>query len=200
MQDSFQIRIATVDDAPEILNIYKGYVEGTAATFEHTVPTLAMMREMIETTLKGFPFLVAEREALASELQDDRPAKKIIGYSYAGSFRKRESYVWSVECSIYVSQDERKSGVGRALYSALEHVLREMGILNLYACVAFADEPDEHLTDASIRFHEKMGFSEIGRFPKCGSKFGKWYGILWMGKTIGEHATNHPAPRAFSEL
>ena len=87
MHVSFQIRIATVDDAPEILNIYKGYVEGTAATFEHTVPTLAMMREMIETTLKGFPFLVAEREALASELQDDRPAKRIIGYSYAGSFR-----------------------------------------------------------------------------------------------------------------
>ncbi len=200
MQDSFQIRIATVNDAPEILNIYKGYVEGTAATFEHTVPTLAMMREMIETTLKGFPFLVAERVALASELQDDRPAKKIIGYSYAGSFRKRESYVWSVECSIYVSQDERKSGIGRALYSALEHALREMGILNLYACVAFTDEPDVHLTDASIRFHEKMGFSEIGRFPKCGSKFGKWYGILWMGKTIGEHATNHPAPCAFSEL
>lgn len=185
MQNTFQIRVATVDDAKGILDIYKGYVEETAVTFEHTTPTVEGIASTIVSTLKSYPFLVA--------LHDD----VIVGYSYANSFRKREGYAWSVECSIYVSPTERKTGVGRALYVALENALREMGVLNLYACIAFSEEPDEHLTDASIRFHERMGFSEVGRFSRCGCKFGKWYGIVWMGKSIGEHVDNQPAPSLF---
>lgn len=66
----------------------------------------------------------------------------------------------------------RTTGVGRALYEALEDALRRMGILSAYACVACPNPDDEHLTDASSRFHERMGYAKVGEFADCGNKFG----------------------------
>ena len=94
----------------------------------------------------------------------------------------------------------RGQGVGRALYSALEAALREMGVLNLYACIAVPEKEDEYLDGTSEAFHTAMGFRRAGFFENCGFKFGRWYHMIWMEKLIGEHG-EAPAPfRPFPEI
>ena len=64
-------------------------------------------------------------------------------------------------------------------------------ILNANACITYVEEVDEHMNNASIHFHEYMGYRFVGRFHQCGYKFGKWYDMIWMEKMLGEH-TEHP--------
>ena len=62
-----------------------------------------------------------------------------------------------------------------------------MGILNANACIAYTRTEDEHLTNASVDFHKRMGYAEVGMFHDCGFKFGRWYDMIWMEKSLGEH-------------
>ena len=81
----------------------------------------------------------------------------------------------------------RKLGIGRKLYAELEKILKEKGIVNLYALVAYIENEDEYLTHNSVIFHELMGYKTVGRCNKCGFKFGRWYDMLYMEKFIGTH-------------
>ena len=173
--DKIIIRSATVEDAEAILNIYAYYVEKTAITFEYDVPTLEEMKRRIGKTLEKYPYLVI--------LRDD----KIQGYAYAGPFKERAAYDWSVETTIYLAHDAVKRGLGKKLYFALEEALKEMGILNLYACIGYPIEEDQYLTKNSAEFHEHLGYTTVGRFHKCGYKFNRWYDMIWMEKIIGSH-------------
>ncbi|MBQ0052669.1 MAG: N-acetyltransferase [Treponema sp.] len=170
-----KIRPATVQDAAALLEIYRYYVECTSITFEWTVPTSEEFADRIEKTLKKYPYLVAEIEG------------KPVGYAYASTFKDREAYDWCIETSIYVHKDLKRSGIGRALLEELELRLKNQGILNSNACIAKAEVEDEYLTNDSIFFHEKMGYSLVGEFHKCGKKFGRWYNMVWMEKFLGEH-------------
>ena len=108
-------------------------------------------------------------------------------------FRERPAYDYSAETTIYIRHDMRQNGCGRLIYSALEDELRRMGITNMYACVGTSDADDEYLTDASPRFHERMGFKTVGVFRNCGNKFGRWYSMIWMEKIIAPYPPS-PAP------
>jgi phosphinothricin acetyltransferase len=169
------IRLATVEDAPKLLGIYRYYVESTAITYEYDVPSLEEFEKRIENVLKNFPYLVAEQDGT------------ILGYAYASKFHERAAYQWSVEMSIYLDKDQKGNGLGRMLYEELEKRLKDQGILNLYACIGYPEKEDEYLTYDSVRFHEKMGYKLIGEFHKCGKKFDRWYNMVWMEKIIGEH-------------
>ena len=116
-----------------------------------------------------------------------------VCYAYAGALNPRAAYDRSCELSIYIDKDSRKSGAGRALYTALEKLLLKQGIQNTYACIAYIDSEDEFLTHDSIKFHKAMGFSLIGHFHKCGYKFNRWYDMVWYEKHIGVHR-NSPEP------
>ena len=115
---------------------------------------------------------------------------EILGYAYAGKFKNRKAYDWSVEVTVYVRKDSRKSGVGKMLYNALEDSLKRIGVLNMNACIALPKEEDEHLSNASYCFHKKMGFKLVGTFHDSGYKFDTWYDMIWMEKIIGEHQNN----------
>ena len=78
-------------------------------------------------------------------------------------------------------------GFGGRLYAALENILREMNIINLNACISVPVAEDEYLTCDSESFHRHIGFSEVGRFHKCGYKFGRWYDLIWMEKMLSSH-------------
>ena len=173
-----KIRTATVDDAAQILKIYSYYVENTAISFEWITPTLDEFILRIKNISKKYPYIVATRD------------EKIIGYAYAHEFVDRAAYDWSVETTIYLDKDERHKGVGKKLYTELENNLREMGILNLYAKVAYTEIEDEYLTNASAKFHEHLGFKTVGKLKNCGNKFGRWYDMIVMEKIIGEHFEN----------
>ncbi len=175
MTTDYSIRTATPDDAKELVAIYDYYVKETAITFEYETPSIEEFRGRIEKVLQKYPYIVIEK------------GKEILGYAYASTFKDRDAYQWSVELSIYLKKDARRTGLGRMLYEELEKRLKAQGILNLYACIGYPDEEDEHLTLDSVKFHEKLGYSVIGKFNKCGYKFGTWYSMVWMEKLIGEH-------------
>lgn len=179
------IRAATPDDAGEILAIYAPYVEKTAITFEYDVPSPEEFRRRIAATLEKYPYLVAVNEG------------KIVGYAYAGPFKARAAYDWAAEVTIYLAPQATGLGIGRRLYAALEDALRDMGILNLYACIGYPETADEYLTRNSAEFHAHMGYGFIGLFHKCGYKFGRWYDMIWMEKIIGEHLPEQAEVRPF---
>lgn len=173
--DKSKIRIATLDDASSLIDIYAHYVKSTAITFEYDVPTTEEFKNRIEKTLTRYPYLVAER------------AGEIVGYAYAGAFHSRAAYQWGAETTIYVRHDKKKLGIGRELYEELERILRLQNILNVNACIACPELEDEYLTKNSVYFHKHLGYRLVGEFYKCGYKFNRWYNMVWMEKHIGEH-------------
>ena len=92
MNRTVMIRLATPEDAAEMLKIYAHYVVNTAISFEYEVPSEEEFRERIESTLKRYPYIVAEQEG------------HIIGYAYVSIFHERKAYDWAVETSIYVDK------------------------------------------------------------------------------------------------
>lgn len=169
------IRVASVKDAPKLLEIYEYYIRNTAITFEFEVPTLAEFEQRIATTLQNYPYLVAEVDG------------EIAGYIYAGRFRARAAYDWSASTSVYLNREYHRMGIGKLLYERLEEILKKQNITNVYAGVADPVEEDEYLTRNSERFHGALGYKTVARFQKCGSKFGCWYNLIEMEKIIGEH-------------
>jgi phosphinothricin N-acetyltransferase len=123
---------------------------------------------------------------------------QILGYAYASVFKERAAYDWSAESSVYVSQNARALGIGRLLYETLQRALRAQNIADMNACIACGD--DKYLNDASVRFHERMGFRFVGRFERCAYKFGRWYDMAWMQKPIGKHLQNQPAMKPFARF
>lgn len=167
-----KIRDAEAADAERLLEIYDYYVKNTAITFEYDTPSLAEFTARMEKTMKRYPYLVVEKDG------------RIMGYAYAGIFKDRAAYDWSCETTIYLDPEERKNGLGRLLYEALEERLKAMGIRNLYACIGYPEEEDEYLTKNSAEFHEHLGYTKVGEFHRCGCKFGRWYHMIWMEKLL----------------
>lgn len=182
------IRRAELTDMPRLLEIYAYYVEHTAITFEYEVPTLEEFTSRFTQITKVYPYLVAESEG------------KIVGYAYANKFHPRKAYEWSSELTVYNDVNFQKHGAGKALYQALEDILKAMGITNLYACIAVPITDDEYLTSNSIDFHYHIGFTHAGTFRNCGYKFHRWYDMAWVEKIIGEHITSQPDITPFTEL
>lgn len=176
-----RVRSAVPADVPRLLAIYDWYVRHTAVTFDYETPSPAAFRRKMETVMAAYPYLVLETDGT------------VCGYAYAGPFVGRAAYDWACETTIYLDPDHRGAGLGRILYQALFDALREMGILNLYACIGSPEGEDPYLTDASENFHSRMGFARVGTFRRCGYKFGRWYNMIWMEKLLGEHRPD-PTP------
>ena len=188
IKEKVLIRRASEEDAQAILDVYAPYIKNTAITFEYEVPSLEEFRERIRSTLKKYPYLVAEKEG------------EILGYAYTGAFVGRAACDWSVETSIYLKETGTKMGVGKMLYNAIEKISKAQNIVNLNACIAVPDTEDEHLNLNSAQFHAHLGYQFVGKFHKCGYKFENWYNLIWMEKAIGEHKKNPEPFIPFSEL
>lgn len=161
-----KIRLATEDDAAELLDIYAPYIEKTTITFEDVIPSVENFKQRICDISKNFPYLVA--------VDDDN---KILGYAYAHLYGPRAAYAWTVEASIYVDHNFKGHGLGTELYQKLEEILKAQGVVNLLACIT-----EENSN--SIHFHEKLGYKEVGTFKKVGFKFNRWLDVTWMQKTL----------------
>lgn len=181
MESQFSLRVATPEDAPELLAVYAPYVTDTAITFEWQVPGLEEFRGRIRRTLQKYPYLVAVRGA------------EVLGYAYTGPFVGRAAYDWGAETSIYLRRDCRRQGVGRGLYAALAGISRAQHIHTLYACIGWPKREDQYLTQNSAQFHAHLGFRLVGTFENCGWKFDRWYDMIWMEKQLGP-LPEHPAP------
>ena len=173
MDKQVKLRIATVQDAAALLDIYAPYVENTAITFEYTVPSVREFEHRISNTLRTYPYLVAEMD------------NEIVGYTYASPFRERCAYQWAVEVSIYVKKTAKKMGIGKKLYKTLETILSLQNITNLYACIVF---------------HQRLGYRQVGKCSQCGYKFHRWYDIVWMEKHIQSHTLLPENIKTFEEI
>ena len=173
--DSITLRLATTEDAKELVAIYAPYVETTAISFEYETPSEAEFAHRIAEVLERFPYLAAVHKG------------EIVGYAYAHPYGVRKAYSWSVELSVYIRRDCRGMGIGRKLYEAMEVILKAQNITNLYVLVAGIDEEDAYLTHDSQKFHLAMGYEYVGKLHKAGYKFGRWYDMITMEKIIAPH-------------
>lgn len=169
-----KIRLATISDARQLLDIYAPYVRQTAITFEYDVPTIGEFERRIGHTLESYPYLVAE----------DEQTHEILGYAYASRFKERAAYQFACETSIYLRQDARGNGIGSALLSELEKRLVAQGVRSICACITYIQVADPYLTNASMRFHERMGYRLVAHFHRSGYKFNRWYDMIWMEKLV----------------
>jgi L-amino acid N-acyltransferase YncA len=171
----YTIRPSRDADVPGITAIYGYHVLHGVASFEETPPDAAeIARRRNEIVKRGLPYLVAERDG------------RVIGYCYAGPFRPRVAYRFTVEDSVYVEAGEIGRGLGRAL---LEQVIARCGELGYRQMVAVIGGRE---TLGSIRLHERLGFAHMGVLPAVGFKFGRWIDIIMMQRQLGPEADTLP--------
>lgn len=163
------VRLATLEDAKEILDIYTPYIMNSNITFEYTVPTVDEFKNRMRLIMKKYPYIVA----VCNE--------KIVGYAYAHEHKERAAYQWNVETSIYVNQELKHQGIGRLLYSKLLQILKVQNIQNVYACVTLPNENSE-------KIHFAFGFDLVGRFHNTGYKFDRWHDVGWFELHIGSES------------
>jgi L-amino acid N-acyltransferase YncA len=165
------IRLATLDDAEAIRDIYAPICEATPISFETQAPSADEMRRRIAKTLESLPWLVRELHG------------EVVGYAYASPHRERAAYRWSVDVSAYVRNGHRRTGVGRALYTSLFALLRLLGFHNALAGVTLPNP-------GSVGLHESLGFQTVGVYRHIGFKCGEWHDVAWyqlgLREQIGE--------------
>ena len=166
MTARISLRYAEPRDAEKLLEIYRPYIEETVVTFENDVPTEAEFARRIVEKLQQFPWIVAEVDG------------EIAGYCYAGRHRGRAAYRWCVESSIFVDQKFHRLGLARNLYNKLFYILAQQGIIHVYAGIALPNE-------ASVAFHESLGFSHFATYENVGFKLDKWITVGWWEKRLG---------------
>jgi L-amino acid N-acyltransferase YncA len=174
--DGVVIRPSRETDVIEIAAIYGYHVIHGLASFEEVPPELEEIASRRRDILaRGLPYLVAER------------SQRVLGYCYAGPYRTRSAYRFTVEDSIYIDQTEAGRGLGRALLAALIDRCTEFGYRQMVAVIGGSD------TWPSIRLHAALGFTRAGVLPAVGFKFGRWVDIVLMQRALGPGKTSAPA-------
>lgn len=155
------VRSASAADADAIARIYNYYIANTVITFEEEpVSSEAMAGRVAEVQGLSLPWLVAETD------------RKVVGYAYAGKWKVRSAYRYSVETTIYLEHGRERRGLGKPLYSALLPHLRARGIHAVIGGVALPNE-------ASVALHEKLGFDHVATFREVGFKHGRWVDVAY---------------------
>ena len=160
------IRPATTGDAAACAAIYHPYVADNCVSFELTPPDAEEMARRIAAYGESHGWLIAE----AAD-------GSVAGYAYACPHRTREAYAPSVDVAIYLAEQAKGQGVGRALYEALFAGLRERGFHAAFAGITSPNPPSEKL-------HAAMGFTLIGIYKEVGFKFGEWRDVGWWQRLL----------------
>jgi L-amino acid N-acyltransferase YncA len=162
-------------DLEAVQTIYAHWVAHGTGSFELEAPTVADMRTRRADVLsKGLPYLVATQDGV------------IAGYAYANWFRPRPAYRFSVENSVYVHPDLRRSGVARLLMAELLTRCEQAGARQMIAVIG------DSANTGSIGLHTAMGFRHIGTMQSTGWKFDRWLDTVLMQRTLGWGDTSAP--------
>jgi L-amino acid N-acyltransferase YncA len=165
---AIELREAGERDFTAIAAVYAEHVRTGTATFEIEPPdAVEMARRWREAARAGLPYLVAVADG------------EIVAYAYAGPYRPRPAYRFTVEDSIYVRGDVRGRGVGRALLAKLIVEAERAGARQMIAVIGDA------ANEASVRVHAALGFQHIGVLKSVGNKFSRWLDVVLMQRALG---------------
>jgi L-amino acid N-acyltransferase len=161
-----QIRDAAEADLPGLLAIYNDVIATSTAVYSYTPMTLADRTQWWQARVgQGYPVLVAVDQS------------GVLGFSTFGDFRSWPGYRFTVEHSVHVRADYRGQGVGRELVKAL---FPRAAALGKHVMIAGVDAANE----ASIRFHERLGFEQVGHLREVGHKFDRWLDLVFLQRWI----------------
>jgi phosphinothricin acetyltransferase len=164
------VRDATAADLPAITAIYAHHVLHGTGTFEEVPPDEAeMAARMARVQEAGCAWLVAVDAAGA-----------VLGFGYFAPFRPRSAYRFTAEDSVYVRDDIRGQGVGKALVAELVGRAEARGMRQMVAVIGDAENV------GSIGLHVSLGFRQVGVLKAVGLKFGRWLDVVQMQRALGE--------------
>ena len=170
MPDALLIRPAAAGDLAAITAIYAHHVLHGTASFETEPPAVEeMARRQAAVVACGLPYCVAETDG------------RVVGYAYAGPYRPRAAYRFTVEDSVYLHPEWMGRGIGRRLLDAVIRASAEAGARQMIAIIG------DSVNAASIRLHESAGFRHAGVLRDVGFKFGRWLDTVLMQKELGAH-------------
>jgi L-amino acid N-acyltransferase YncA len=173
---AMHIRPASPSDVPAITRIYAQSVINGTATFELEPPSEAeMAARMAQIREGGYPYLAAELDGA------------FAGYAYAGAYRIRPAYRFTVENSLYVAPAAQRRGVGRSLLDALIEACGKAGFRQMVAVIG-----DSANQAASVALHKAAGFHTVGTLDHVGFKHGRWLDSLLMQRALGNGAETPP--------
>ena len=162
------LRPARSEDVPAIQSIYGYHVQHGTGTFELEPPSLGTMQSRFtQLVSRDFPFLVATEN------------DTVIGFGYAGPFRDRPAYRFTVEDSIYLHPEKLGRGTGRLL---LQRLIEEATQREFTQMIAVIGDSDNR---ASIRVHAAAGFQTTGTLQNVGFKFDRWLDVVLMQRPLG---------------
>lgn len=166
LKEVISIRDALPADAAAIAEIYNHYVNNTIITFEGRPVSPSEIDERIqEVQSLSLPWLIAELH------------HEIVGFAYAGKWKERAAYRFSVEVTVYVSPDRIRHGIGLQLYNRLLPELKAKGVHAAMAGIALPN-------DASVGLHEKSGFEKVAHFKEVGFKFDRWIDVGYWQRIL----------------
>ena len=173
--ESLSIRPATPADIAAITRIYAEAVRHGTASFELEPPDEVEMARRFRSLLEGgYPYLAAETGGT------------LVGYAYAGPYRPRPAYRFSVEDSVYIDTGAQRRGIGRALLSRLIEAAERRGFRQMIAVIG------DSAQTASIALHRALGFRMIGTIENVGFKFDRWLDTVLMQRALGPGASTKP--------
>ena len=147
MGEEFSVRATVPADLTSVAAICAHYVTTTVTTFEEVPPSVAdWQRRLDDLAGRNLPFLVAEQDGA------------VCGYAYAGPWRSKPAYRYTVEDTVYVSPARTGRGLGRALLGALLTGCEQAGARQVIAVIADTG------SDASAALHRRFGFETA---PAC---------------------------------
>ena len=170
-----QIRDASPADLPDIQAIYAHHVLHGTGTFEENPPSIEEMTERYRKVVDhGWAWLVAS------------DATGVLGFAYYTEFRDRSAYRFTAENSVYIRDDVRGQGVGKALGARLIDTATQAGFRTMIAVIGDSENV------GSIGVHASLGFHHVGTLKAAGMKFGRWLDVVQMQRTLGLGDTDVP--------
>jgi phosphinothricin acetyltransferase len=165
-----QIRLATLPDIADMQAIYAHHVLHGTGTFEEAPPSVEeMTRRFMDVMEHGWDWLAAA------------DATGLLGFGYYRPLRDRAAYRFTAEDSIYVRDDVRGQGVGKALVAALVEAAAAKGFRQMVAVIGDSENI------GSIGVHASLGFQKVGLLRAVGFKFGRWLDVVQMQRPLGFH-------------
>ena len=162
---SVETRLAVLDDAAAIRDIYNREVTGSAVTFDLVPRTLEAQRAWLAAHAGAHPAVVAV------------DAGEVLGFGALSAYRDRPAYATTVEDSVYVRHDARGRGVGHAILAELVRLATAHGFHTVMARVVGSHE-------VSIALHRRCGFELVGIEREVGRKFGRWLDVALMQRLL----------------